>query len=126
MIHACFSIIQLYSSSVIPNIFIKLLQQIRTWSKIIWHFKIVKFFQFFMKNGITLEQKTKWTWNSSCNYISWFCKAWSFIFFKKVLVLGLLRKICCSASLFVKNTIEAIRILFEWKQRWIFTFNFGQ
>ena len=54
-----------------------------TWSKIVWHFKIAKNFPFFMKNEIILEQEAEWIWNSSCNYILLFHKAWSFNFFKK-------------------------------------------
>ena len=36
-----------------------------------------------MKNKISLEQKVKYTWNSSCHYLLSIHKAWSFDFFEK-------------------------------------------
>ena len=89
--------------------------------------KLSKFSSFFLKNKTIFEQKAEWTWSSSCHYILSFRKAWSSNFFKKrVLILWLLRKICCSPWLVIKNTIEKLLKLFEWARSLMVTLNFGQ
>ena len=72
--------------------------------------KLSKFSVKKKKNEITLKQKAEWTWNYSCCNMSSFQKACSFdcFFFFKVLILWLLRKICCSPWLAIKNTIEKL------------------